>query len=136
MCNIKFLTEDDVDPSEPVSKKKKSFTTAGVFAGQVTALTLSVGFDSNASATPDDELDICSTFAPTDDAPSTTLAELVVVDSESACFEMTVQEVLDEANAVLAGGGALTVNEINGCVSSINENFVDGGIDNGFLGLP
>ena len=109
---------------------------AGVFAGQVTALTLSVGFDSNAAATPDDELDICSTFAPNEDTPSSTLAELIVVDSESACFEMTVQEVLDEANAVLAGGGTLTVNEINGCVSSINENFVDGGIDNGFLGLP
>ncbi|MGV7226935.1 MAG: hypothetical protein ACQ9CV_08465, partial [Nitrosopumilus sp.] len=131
------LTGDVVDPSEPVSKKmNKSFTTAGVLAGQVTALTLSVGFDSYAAETLDDELDLCSTFVPNEDAPSTTLAELVVVDDTSACDGLTVQQVLDEANAVLSGAGTLSVDQIYECTSSINENFVDGGIDNGFLGLP
>jgi hypothetical protein len=93
-----------------------------VLAGQVTALTLNVGFD------------ICDEdFSENGDA---NLNDLVVVDEDSLCFGMTVEEVLTKANEILGNcGNAITASEINECVSAINENFVDGEEDNGYLGV-
>jgi len=97
------LTETATDPSE---------TGAGVLAGQVTALSLSVGFDA---------------ADPAFSSSATPLASLVVADPASPCANMTVQQVLDEANLVLAGlPSMLTPSQANDCVSKINENFVDG----------
>ncbi|HEC21406.1 MAG TPA: hypothetical protein ENI95_00655 [Chloroflexi bacterium] len=94
---------------------------AGVLAGQALALTLNIGFD---QCDPD--------FGASD----LDLAALIVADEASACFGWTVQQVLDEANLVLGGGGTLTPSEIGDCVAGINENFVDGTAAGSFLRLP
>lgn len=94
-------------------------TAAGVLAGQVTALTLSVHFD---QADAD--------FGASD----TALADLVAV--EGACAGMSVAAILDAANQALAGGGGFAPSAINGCVSAINENFVDGTEVGDYLRLP
>ena len=109
------FTTNHTDPTTPPG------TEAGILAGQAVALTLNVGFD------------LCD---PDFGGSDINLAALIVDDSGSACFNWTVQQVLDEANAVLGGGGTLTPSQINDCASSINENFVDGTTDNGFLRLP
>lgn len=97
-------------------------TSAGVLAGQATALTLSVNFD------------LCD---PNFGASDTNLAALIVVDENSACYGMSVQQVLGETNTVLAGlPSSFSASQINDCASKINENFVDGQQNNGFLGLP
>jgi len=97
-------------------------TSAGVFAGQVTALSLNVGFDLN---------------DPAFGASSTNLEDLIVVDNTSACFEMTVGEILDEANLAISDQASdPSLSDLNDCVSDINENFVDGDTDNGFLAEP
>lgn len=97
-------------------------TTAGVLAGQVTALSLSVGFDY---------------FDPDFGRSTTNLADLVVVDSTSVCRGMSVQAVLDTANAIIGGNStAFTPSQINGCVAAINENFVDGTTVGTYLGYP
>jgi hypothetical protein len=104
------LKKDAIDPTNG----------GNVLAGQIVALTLNVGFD------------LCD---PDFGESNTALADLEVIDPESKCFGMTVQEVLDLANAILGGcSTALTPSQINECVSKINENFVDGETDNGFLG--
>ena len=107
------LKKDHLDPDRR--------TAGGTLAGHVVALALSVGFD----ACDDD-------FS----ASETSLAGLVVADESSLCYGMTVQEVLSEAEDVLGGCGSFTPAEIYECVSAINENFVDGQMDNGFLKLP
>jgi hypothetical protein len=97
-------------------------TSAGVLAGQVVALTLNVGFDLN---------------DPDFSASATNLKDLVIVDTESPFKGWTVEEVLDEANDFLAGfGSSYTASQINECVDTINKNFENGTVDNGFLGLP
>jgi hypothetical protein len=107
------FNQNYVDPEE---------TTAGVFAGQVTALSLNVGFDLN---------------DPAFGASSTNLEDLIVVDNTSACFEMTVGEILDEANLAISGQASdPSLSNLNNCVSDINENFVNGNTDNGFLAEP
>ncbi len=108
------LDDNDVDPTS---------TSAEVFGGQVTALSLSVGFD---------------LYDPGFGVSTTNLNELVVVDAGSACYDMTVQDVLYTANLVLSGdtNTVFSASDLNDCVSSINENFVDGTQNNGFLGLP
>ena len=93
----------------------------GVLAGQALALTLSVEFD---------QCD--ANFG----ASNVELKDLVVDDDSSPCVDMTVQQVLDEGNAVLSGGGTLTPAQINGCMDSINNNFVDGTSVGTFLALP
>lgn len=104
------LTKDYTDPDKKIT----------VLAGQVVALTLSVQFD------------LCD---PDFGESGFNLADQVVIDEESECYGMTVQEVLDLANAILGGcSTALTPSQINDCVSKINENYVDGEQDNGFLG--
>ncbi|MCO5170139.1 MAG: hypothetical protein M9894_27715 [Planctomycetes bacterium] len=94
-------------------------TEAGVLAGQVVALTLSLGFD---RVDPDFSRDPAA------------LASLVVADPTSPCVGMTVQQVLDEANLVLAGLPArLTPSEATDAVAAVNENFVDGEFLGAFL---
>ena len=97
---------------------------AGVLLSQVTALTLSVGFD------------LCdANFGASD----TSLRDLVVCEISPACElgGATVGELLDIANAVLAGENApVDASTINACVSSVNESFVDGTQVSGFLCLP
>jgi hypothetical protein len=98
------------------------WTEAGVLAGQVTALALNVGFDN---------------YAPDFGSSIISLGDLLVADLESPCYGWTVSEVLSKANAIIGGSDLdLTYDEINECVSQINENFVDGVTDNGFLRLP
>jgi len=106
----KALTQDYVNPTSKIT----------VLAGQVAALSLSVGFD------------LC---VPGFGENSGNLADLVVIDNGSDCFGMTVQQVLDEGNKILGGcDSAFSASEINDCLSKINENYVDGKNDNGFLG--
>lgn len=96
-------------------------TSAGVLAGQVTALTLSVGFDL-----------FDDSFGPS----SHNLKDLAVIDPASPFTGMTVEDILSLANEFLAfGTGPFSASEINEVISNINENYVDGIIDNGFLGL-
>ncbi len=104
------LTQNLVDPTS---------TPAGVFAGQVVALTLSVTFDRT---------------DPNFGASATQLADQKVIDTTSPFFGMTVQQVLNEANLALAGQSAIPAAQLNECVSKINENYVDGTQNKGFLG--
>lgn len=97
------LTMNYLDPSASIS----------VFAGQVVALSLSVGFD---------------LYDPDFGASSVNLKDLVFA---SGVFEgQTVEYLLEEANRVLGGGviGGYSIGELNDAVASINENFVDGQI--------
>jgi VCBS repeat-containing protein len=90
---------------------------AGVFAGQVLALQLSVDF-SKAGIT------------------KTGLAGLKLKAGKLSGY--TVQQVLDLANAVLGGSytlpSTLTISELNGIIDSINKNFDNGTTNNGYLG--
>lgn len=96
-------------------------TSAGVLGGQVTALTLSIVFD---EYDPD--------FG---EAPEL-LKDLKVADISSPFYGMTVMAILDIANDFLSTGtGPYSAAAINNVVSKINENFVDGTHDNGFLEL-
>lgn len=94
-------------------------TSGGILAGQTVALTLNVYFDY---------------YDPGFSVSTTNLKDLVVADATSTCYGMTVERVLFEANQVLAGMPTqFTAREINDCVAAINENFVDGETDLGFL---
>ncbi|HUU15325.1 MAG TPA: hypothetical protein VM182_16670 [Terriglobia bacterium] len=98
-------------------------TSAGVLAGQVVALKLSVEFD----------------LYDANFGASTTrhLADLIVAKEGDDCENMTVQAVLDEANYILGGGtSSLTASQINGCVDKINKNFTDGTYVGTYLKLP
>jgi hypothetical protein len=91
---------------------------AGVFAGQVLALTISVAMSNAGVITPGlDDLYI---------APGQQMAGY------------TVAEVLAFANAALGGNlsglpAGVTLSKLNDVVSKINENYVDGNQDHGFL---
>lgn len=90
-------------------------TTAGVFAGQVLALQLSVGFSD-------------SGFTPLG------LADLKVVSGPLA--GQTVRSVLEQANKALGGGAlpaGMSLSCLNDVVTAINENYVDGTKNKGYL---
>lgn len=92
-------------------------TDAGVFGGQVLALQLSVSF-SNAGVT------------------RSGLGGLRVTSGKLAGW--TVFQVLALANAVLGGNndalpGGVSLNDLNTVVDLINNNYVDGTTDNGYL---
>jgi hypothetical protein len=105
-------------PARNSDQATSSDTSAGVLAGQAVALTLNIVFDRPGNG---------------GDSPIP-LADLIMVGTP--CHGMTAQQVLDEANAVLAGGGWMTPSDINECASKINENFVDGITDEGHLTTP
>lgn len=85
---------------------------AGVLAGQVTALSLNVGFDNYDDDFGDNQSKLENFYA-----------------NEEAvlCGEMTVGEVLAEANLVLSGQESdFSSSEISDCADEINNKFVDG----------
>lgn len=112
-----MLSTDATDPTT---------TDAGVLAGQVLALLLSVEFD------------LCDeNFG----ASVENLANLVVDDPTdvTVCDGMLVQDVLDAANGIISDAALFddpTPSEINECVDSINNNFVDGTVVGTYLKLP
>lgn len=94
-------------------------TPAGVLGGQTLALTLNLLYNNDAQ--------VCGY----------NFANLEVADSESICYGMSVEEVLNTANEFLAGSRCgLTFSKINKCAEKINLNFLEGLVDNGYLGLP
>jgi hypothetical protein len=100
------LTSSAVDPTK---------SKGGVFAGQVLALQISVAF-SNAGVT------------------RWGLASLQVQSGKLAGY--TVAQVLALANSVLGGGAlpsGLSLSDLNEVVDRINNNFVDGTTDLGYL---
>ncbi len=91
-----------------------------VLAGQLLALTLSVGFDNNDP-----------NFAPS----QTALADQIVSGGTFAGF--SVAEVLAEANLAFGGcTSAFSLQQLNTVLTSINENYVDGTSNGGFLDCP
>lgn len=98
------LTQDYTNPTQAL----------GAFAGNLVALSLSVGFDD------------CSTCDPfgTNVLP---LKDLMFDDGGT--FDgWTVEDLLEEANRVLGGGsiGDYSANQLNEAVDSVNNNYVDG----------
>ncbi|GEM_PF-1003451 len=115
------LTANYSDPTgNPPRTDSENNNLRNVFAGQVVALTLSVGFDR---------------YDPEFGAAEQNLEDLVVA---SGIFEgMTVAAVLEEANGALGGGESeYSVSQLNDVVSAINENFVDGTKVGTILVLP
>lgn len=101
------LTQNYIDPTN----------TGTVLAGQVIALTLSVGFDN-----------YDANFAASDNA----LKDMTINNGEFDGW--TVQDILDEANLIIGGCPSNYLpQEINAIVTIINENYVDGESNNGFL---
>jgi len=87
-------------------------TEAGILAGQAVALTLNIGFDDN-----DSDFSV----------NQGKLKDFYANDSGSPCEDMTVSEVLTEANNILAGQSSVfSPSAINECLTEINEKFVDG----------
>jgi hypothetical protein len=94
-----------------------------VLAGQVVALALNIGFD---------------LYDPNfSTGTGVNLIDLIIDAPGSPCHGWTVQQVFNEANAILGGDvGSLTASQINDCVDLINQNFVDGTNDEGKLVFP
>ncbi|MCK5413706.1 MAG: lamin tail domain-containing protein [Candidatus Pacebacteria bacterium] len=88
-------------------------TEAGILAGQVVALSLNVGFDN-----------FDSDFS----LNESKFQDFYANSAGSLCENMTVGEVLAEANLILSQQPVttLTPSESNECVSEINEKFNDG----------
>lgn len=105
----------DQDYVDPTSKELKN-----VLAGHVVALTLNNNIDHLLEDFGEAEFLLC---------------DLVLCSGEFA--GKSVQQVLNQANKALGGCDSnLTVEEAIDILSSINENFVDGETDNGFLCCP
>lgn len=108
------LTQNHVDPAS---------TEAGVFAGQVTALALTLGFS---DAGLEGFCDLGALFY------------LSIVPTGEPFVGMTVNELFALANEVLGGDlsglpGGTDVSDLNEVIKTINENFDNGTIDNGNL---
>jgi hypothetical protein len=90
-----------------------------VLVGHVVALTLSVGFDAKFEDFGQGGVD---------------LGDMVI---KSGAFQgMTVSAFLAEANKALGGCGTYTAKQVIDAISAINENYVDGKTDNGYLICP
>lgn len=128
---IKFTSAADIKNFLPqggtpgvllVDATNPTTTNAGVLAGQVVTLTLNVKFDQ---------------FDPSFGASPILLKDLIVNDNTSACYNMTVQQVLDAANLTLSNTGmAMAPAIINDCVDKINNNFDNGTVVGTYLRLP
>ncbi|MBA3704470.1 MAG: hypothetical protein H0W84_00790 [Bacteroidetes bacterium] len=91
-----------------------------VLASQIVALSLSVRFDA---------------YDPAFGGSSVALGDLIIVSGTFA--GMSVNAVLAEANKVLGGCISIyTLSDMVEVISSINQNFVDGTINGGFLQCP
>ncbi|MFK7948604.1 MAG: FG-GAP-like repeat-containing protein [Saprospiraceae bacterium] len=106
----KALTSSSVNPT---SKK-------GAFTGNLTALTLSVGFDN---------------YDANFGSSSYSLKDLII---QSGTFSgWTVQQLLVEANLALGGcASSYSRSTLNSAVDAINNNYTDGTQNGGFLGCP
>lgn len=94
------------------------------FAGEVLALSLTVGFDRQ-------DPDFSASTIP--------FETLVVADPSSPYFGLPVSDVLSAANQLLAGltdPQGVSLQEAYDTVVRINATFEDGTVDRGFLGLP
>jgi len=92
-------------------------TYRNVLAGQLVALTLSVGFDA---------------ANPAFGASATPLSEAVVTAGTFAGW--SVQQVLNEANNFIGNCGSMySAQQLNAVLDGINNNFVDGTANAGFL---
>ena len=95
---------------------------SGTLGNQLVALSLNIRFD-----------DVFEDFG----ASTLKLKDLELVSGD--CSGMTVQEVLDLGNRIVSNGSnppLLNPAQINECVSTINENYVDGTTDEGNLQAP
>jgi hypothetical protein len=108
-----FLPQGTTAGSLSMSATNPLSTDAGVFAGQVLALTLSVGFDLY-----DEEFG----------ASTTLLGDATIADMASPFYGMTVQAVLTLGQEYLSTGYAdgYLVSQLNEAISKINESYVDG----------
>ncbi len=94
-------------------------TSAGVFAGQLTALQLSASFDAI-------DPDFSKAEAP--------LTSLRVADEESACYGLSVEELLKYSHTVISGGAStFSAGTLSGCLDQSNNAFVDGEKSSGYL---
>jgi Putative Ig domain len=112
---INFLPQGGTPGKLAASATNPTTSAAGVFAGQVLALQLSVDF-SNKGIT------------------SAGLANLKVVSGPAA--GLTVTQVLALANSVLGGAApptGFTISDINTVIDAINNNFDGGTSNNGYL---
>ncbi len=109
----KALTDNALNPSNPAAYKN-------VLISHITALSLSVGFD---------DADANFGFAPV------RLGDMKIGSGTFA--NMTVRNFLDLANKILGGcNNTYTPKQINDAAAKINENYVDGRMDNGFVVCP
>jgi hypothetical protein len=112
-----FLPQGGKPAALQASAVNPTSSSAGVFAGQVLALQLNVDF-SNAGITK----------------PGFGLLKV----KSGKLVGYTISQVLALANAVLGGANALSsgvsLSDLNGIVDSINENFDNGNVNNGFHG--
>ncbi|MBC7381602.1 MAG: SprB repeat-containing protein, partial [Bacteroidia bacterium] len=92
-------------------------TYSNILAGQVVALTLNLGFDQ---------------YDPNFSTATTLVKNLVIANGTFAGW--TAQQLLDEANRKLGGcTSSYSFSDLNDAASNINENYIDGLIDGGFL---
>ncbi|MFY0673789.1 MAG: T9SS type A sorting domain-containing protein [Bacteroidia bacterium] len=97
-------------------------TSAGVLAGQLVALSLSVGFDA---------------ADPSFGSSPASLSNLKIIANGSPFDGMTVGEFLVIANEVIGGcNTSYSFSDVNDIASMINENFVDGTTNKGDLEIP
>jgi hypothetical protein len=97
-------------------------TEAGVLASQTLALALSLGFDASDPDFGSSEI---------------LLADLVLCDTDTDFDGWTVGALFDEANIVLGGcESPYEPGEIADALTMVNENYVDGKVDLGFLCTP
>jgi hypothetical protein len=100
--------------TNPTSK-----TYSNVLAGQVVALTLSLGFDTNPAFSPS----------------STPLGSLIV--SSGIFAGKTVNDLLAIANAILGGAPSpYTADQINAAIDNVNRNYDNGTSNLGYLACP
>lgn len=112
-----FLPADGTPSAFTQNYTNPSSTSAGILAGQITALKLNVKYD-EAGYIGSNPLN---------------LGELIIL---SGPFEgYTVYQFLAFAEEVIGGGNlnGFTYSQINDAATAINENFVEGKVDNGYL---
>ena len=99
--------------TDPISNK-------GTFAGQVVALSISVGFDN---------------YDANFGTSSYSLKDLII---QSGTFQgWTVQQLLTEANLALgACASSYSRSTLNDAVDAVNNSYVDGNVSGSFLGCP
>lgn len=105
-----ILTQNLIDPE----------SYSNVLAAQLIALRLSIGFDENDSE-----------FSPSD----VNLGDMVIGSGDFMGW--TVYELIDETNLYIGScTSSYSATELNETLTAINENYVDGVMDGGFLDCP